>query len=250
MTFARLLAAGRELAHGLLHLVYPGLCWLCGQSLVPPQEGFCDPCRSDLFSDPFPSCPRCANTIGPFAHVADGCPACRRESFAFERVVRLGPYEGTLREAVLRLKSWAGDGLAEVLGEAWAGHGEARLRELTADVVVPVPLHWLRRWVRGYNQSQALAWGLARRLGLPCRPGWLRRVRHTPEQTLQTPANRRVNVKGAFQGTPRAELRGRTVLLVDDVMTTGSTANEAARALRAAGAGRVVVAILARASAG
>jgi predicted amidophosphoribosyltransferase len=108
-------------------------------------------------------------------------------------------------------------------------------------------LHWLRRWRRGYNQSAALARGIATRLGLPCHPSWLRRIRNTPQQTHQTPAGRKANVRGAFRTRPGAPVRGRTILLVDDVMTTGVTASEAARALRAGGASRVVVAVLARA---
>jgi predicted amidophosphoribosyltransferase len=103
----------------------------------------------------------------------------------------------------------------------------------------------MRRLRRGYNQSEILARPLAGRLRLPCRPGWLRRGRRTPQQTLQPPAGRRENVRGAFRARAGAGLRGRTVLLVDDVLTTGSTAHEAARALRQAGAARVVVAVLA-----
>jgi ComF family protein len=131
----------------------------------------------------------------------------------------------------------------------WIGRDKQRFQALAADVVVSVPLHWWRRWRRGYNQSAALARGIARHLQIPCFPSWLRRLRNTPDQTLQTPAGRRENVRGAFGARSRAHLKGRTVLLVDDVMTTGATANEAARALRAAGAARVVVAALARAGA-
>jgi predicted amidophosphoribosyltransferase len=80
---------------------------------------------------------------------------------------------------------------------------------------------------------------------LPCRPRWLRRIRNTPQQMRQTPADRRDNVRGAFRARARPALRGQTVLLVDDVLTTGSTCSEAARALREAGAARVVVAVLA-----
>ncbi len=243
----RLLTTGRTWAQGLLELLYPGVCWGCGQALRPDEVRFCGACRDALTGDRLPTCPRCAHTTGPFAHVADGCTACRDCAFAFDRVVRLGPYEGKLKEFVLRMKELAGEGLAEVLGEFWADQAGARLRELGAEVVVPVPLHWWRRWLRGYNQSEALAGALAARLGLPCRPGWLRRIRATPQQSRQTPAVRRVNVRGAFRARPRPALRQKTVLLVDDVLTTGTTASEAARALRAAGAGRVVVAVLARA---
>jgi uncharacterized protein (TIGR03000 family) len=123
-----------------------------------------------------------------------------------------------------------------------------QLLALKAEVVVPVPLHWWRRWRRGYNQSAALAYGLAAGLKLSCQPGWLRRIRNTPPQTSQTLAGRRENVRGAFRARTGVPLRGRSVLLVDDVMTTGATASEAARALRAGGAARVVVAVLARPS--
>jgi ComF family protein len=146
---------------------------------------------------------------------------------------------------ILRLKQSSGEMLADFLGELWAEHAASKLKELGPDVIIPVPLHWWRRWTRGYNQSETLARALARHLGLPFRPHWLRRVRNTPRQTSQAPSGRRDNVKNAFRARSTASLRGKTVLLVDDVLTTGSTCSEAARALRAAGAGRVVATILA-----
>jgi predicted amidophosphoribosyltransferase len=107
--------------------------------------------------------------------------------------------------------------------------------------------HWRRRWGRGYNQSETLARTWSVRLERPCRPGWLRRTRHTAPQTQQTPAGRWENVRGAFGARRHAGLRGRSILLVDDVLTTGSTCSEAARALRDAGAASVFVAVLAHA---
>jgi ComF family protein len=147
----------------------------------------------------------------------------------------------------LRIKHAPGEALAEHLGQFWAKEAGDRLAEFQANLVVPVPLHWRRRLARGYNQCDILAEHLARRLGLPLRPRWLRRTRYTPFQTSRPTAERRANVAGVFQVRRGAALRGQTVLLIDDVMTTGSTASEAARALRTAGAARVVVAVLARA---
>jgi ComF family protein len=242
---APLWRAGRDLAQGLLQLFYPKLCWLCGVSLPPDGDGFCTPCATALTTDPHPTCPLCSSTVGPFAHLADGCPRCRNSALAFAAALRLGPYEGPLREVVLRLKHHSGEGLAEVVGALWAAHAEARLRATGTDLVIPVPLHWRRRWSRGYNQSETLAHALAARLRLPCRPRWLRRTRSTPKQTGQTPAGRRENVRGAFAARAVDAIKGKTVLLVDDVLTTGSTCSEAARALRSAGAVRVVVAVLA-----
>lgn len=244
----RLTNLGRDLLLGAQHLVYPSCCLLCGQPLAPEQTHFCSLCHRELFANPKPVCPRCAGSIGPFTATGDGCPACRKETFAFERVLRLGHYEGLLREVVLRLKKQNGEGLAELLGECWAKEATERFATVGADAMVPVPLHWRRRWWRGYNQSAALCRGLAMHLHLPYHPSWLLRVRHTPQQTSRpTPAERKTNVRGAFRAQPGAPLAGRTILLVDDVMTTGATASEAARALRRAGARRVVVAVLARA---
>jgi ComF family protein len=237
---------GRHLAQGTLALLYPGMCVACGCSLTQSRERFCSTCRAALTADRQPACPRCASTIGPFVALEDGrCNQCRTASFQFESAVRLGPYEGLLRELILRMKHSGGELLAELLSDLWAEHAEQRLRELAAEVVVPVPLHWRRRWSRGYNQSEALARGLATRLGIPSRPRWLRRARFTADQTRQTAAARRDNVRSAFLARPHAALQGRSILLVDDVLTTGSTASEAARALRAAGAARIVVAVLA-----
>jgi predicted amidophosphoribosyltransferase len=219
-----MLAPLRILTDGLLQLLYPGMCWVCGGPVASPHERFCAGCRHDLTTDPHPTCPRCAGSVGPFANVQGGCTACRGVALAFDRVLRLGPYHGGPWEEVIpRLKRWSGEGLAEVLGELWAEHAETRLRELGADVVIPVPLHWSRRCWRGYNQSAVLAEALAKRLGLPYRPGWLRRVRATPQQTRQTPAARKTNVRGAFRAHPQAGLRGKTVLLVDDVISTDTS---------------------------
>jgi len=240
---------GRELGRGLLHVLFPPCCHLCGRPLARAAP-FCVPCQAALAADGSPPCPRCAATAGPFAIIDGRCAVCRKETVVFDSAVRLGLYDGLLREAVLRIKIHTGEAMAELLGEFWADHTGAVLRSVRADMIVPVPLHWRRRWRRGYNQSAALAHGLANRLRLPCGAFGLRRTRATPMQTAQTLAGRRDNVRGAFAAARNVRLQGKTVLLVDDVMTTGATASEAARALKAAGAARVTVAVLARAHTG
>lgn len=236
----------RQTWQGLVHLVYPGLCSLCGHLLHSDESHFCETCRRALIQDERNVCPRCAGTVGPYAHMADGCVACRRHRYHFEGTLRLGPYEGTLRDAILRMKYRAGEELAELLGGLWAERMAPKLAHLGAQAVIPVPLHWRRRWTRGYNQSEILAQALAQQLQLPCRARWLRRIRHTPQQTRQALSSRWENVRGAFAAQGATTLRRKPVILVDDVLTTGSTCSEAARALRQAGAGPVWVVVLAR----
>jgi ComF family protein len=146
------------------------------------------------------------------------------------------------------MKSSEGEALAEMLGRVFREVAGSRVCALGVDVVVPVPLHWRRHWARGYNQAAAIAREFATGLGVRFEPRLLRRVRHTPQQLQPSAAARRENVRGAFRVKRGASPGGKRILLVDDVMTTGSTAAEAARTLRAAGAERVVVAILARRS--
>lgn len=236
----------RGLVAGLRELLFPSVCGCC-EGVFPGLAGhFCPECVDKLTADPHTTCARCASSVGEFAEVSEGCPSCRDERLPFERSFRLGPYETPLREVILRFKTPAGETLAECVGRLWAEAAEARFREVGAHVVIPVPLHWRRRWERGFNQSEALAEAVAARLGLPHEPRWLKRVRPTPHQIGLSGAERRENLHGAFATSPSADLKSKTVLLIDDVMTTGTTAGEAARALRAHGAGRVIVAVLAR----
>jgi ComF family protein len=243
-----LLATARQLLRGLGQLVFPRICWLCAGPLPDGAESFCPACSGQLLADPHPACPRCAATVGPYLEVQEGCVHCKSAGFVFDQASRLGPYDGLLRQAILTMKHSGEEGLAEVLGRLWAGHAHQRLAALGADLVVPVPLHWWRHWRRGYNQSDTLAHSLAAALNLPCWPRCLRRVRPTAQQTRQpSPAARRANVHNALRLRPGYLVRDRSVLIVDDVMTTGATVNEAARPLREAGASRVMIAVLARA---
>jgi ComF family protein len=183
--------------------------------------------------------------VGPYVPLDDGCSQCRKESFAFDQAFRLGVYDGILRDIVLRLKHWSGEGLGEAVGRLWAEHSASRLRTAGVDVVIPIPLHWRKRWQRGYNQTHVLARCLADALKVPCRPAWLRRVRFTAQQKQLSPTARRDNVHNAFRAAKGIDVAGKTVLLVDDVMTSGATAHEAARALRPARPGKIVLAVLA-----
>lgn len=234
---------------GIVDLIYPPVCLLCETRLpeADQDESFCSDCRAALATDSAEQCPLCAATIGPHTDVSEGCPRCRNERFRFDEACRLGRYEGLLRQTILAIKHPGNEVLADRLGCFWAAQCSERLRKLACDLVVPVPLHWLRRWQRGYNQAETLAMALARHLALPCHAWVLWRQKATLFQYQQTRTERRKQMRGAFVARlPRRWQKSR-ILLVDDVLTTGSTCSEAARALKAAGAREVFVAVLARA---
>ncbi len=230
--------------------MFPWSCVLCGVDGAP--GAFCPGCLDALWDRAVKAgasvCPRCALPAGPHANFRRGCGVCRGRPLGFDAAVALGPYEGTLRELCLRLKHRRNAWLAPPLCDLWAGtrlDAIDRMALPTDAWVVPVPLHWRRHYGRGYNQAEALARELARRLDRSFHAP-LRRVIHAPKlATLSAPARARV-LREAFRARESSAIRGRTVLLVDDVLTTGATCGAAARALKRAGAKKVVVAVMAR----
>ena len=225
-------------------LVFPWECPVCGGEAG--ASPFCADCRSKLLAPATAVCPRCAMPVGPFAEVGRGCSDCRGKSLGFDHAIALGPYDGPIRDLCLSLKhetnAWLAPWLADVLVEA-----RPELKAEPADTwVVPVPLHWKKHWQRGYNQAEALARGLAGRLSLRFRQP-LRRLTATPPLALLGRTERARLLRGAFRARPWKSLEGRTVLLVDDILTSGATSGAAARALKRAGAARVVVVVAARA---
>jgi len=156
----------------------------------------------------------------------------------------VGGYGDQLRCAVLRAKHPAGDGISRMLAELWVHKHSAMLSKWGVDLIVPVPMHWLRRAVRGTSAADELARAIASLTRLPHQSA-LRRVRATVMQNQLPVSQRTENVATAFRC--RRPLLGKTVLLVDDVVTTGATLEACARALLAAGAGGVFAAAAAKA---
>ncbi len=198
-----------------------------------------------------PICPQCGWPF-PSARALEASPThlcmrCRtsRIHFAVARAATLYEEGGPAREAILAFKHTGRDTLGRHLAELMAERSGAIMEEGPWDVLVPVPLHPRRQRARGFNQATFLANRLGRRTGLPVAPRALRRVRETPPQSGD-PKDRRRNVRDAFAVARPEQVADRTVLLVDDVLTTGATTNECARALRRAGARRVGVYTLAR----
>lgn len=165
---------------------------------------------------------------------------CRTGARGFDEAFCYGAYEGTLRKLIHLFKY----GGMRALDKPLAGFLVRALpRERRFDAVIPVPLHWRRRWQRGFNQSELLARIIARKRSIPLLKA-LRRTSATRAQAGLSNAQRRDNVAGVFGA--RRRLSGMRVLLIDDVMTTGATLGSCARVLKRAGAKSVVVLSLAR----
>ncbi|WP_420346474.1 double zinc ribbon domain-containing protein [Pelagibius sp.] len=229
-----------------MDLLLPPRCLSCG-ALVSAQGALCVPCWSAMT---FVGDPQCGCCGLPFDHDPGGemlCGACLREAPPFDRARAVLRYDDASRRLVLGFKH-ADRTEAAATFAGWMARAAPQLLADCA-VIAPVPLHWRRLFGRRYNQSALLSQALAAQSGRPGLPDLLVRLRATPSQGRLSATQRRQNVAGAFAVRPgrAALLRGRRLLLVDDVMTTGATVAACARAARAAGAEAVDVVVLARA---
>lgn len=236
-----------------LDLVFPALCPLCHRVLGGDRrDPLCGSCWRAIARLGRPRCHVCgaappvATTVGDAGgsiSPAPPCAMCTADPPPYDYARSAAIFGGALREALHAFKFAGKRALARPLGDLAAEHCAATLAE-EIEAVVPVPLARERERERGFNQAELLAHRVARQLGVPARPRWLARVRPTRPQSDLAASERRANVQGAFRASP--EVSGHHVLVVDDVLTTGSTLGECARALRASGARRVGVLTVAR----
>jgi ComF family protein len=219
----------------ILNLLFPVACVVCGSQVLERRLGAaCSGCWNKLIPIADPMCPRCGV---PGVAIEGLCAQCRLGEYSFDLARSALLFTDPLREIIHHLKYSDRVSLAKVLGIILKNCLDNAPFEGTE--VVPVPLHPSRHRERGFNQAELLARGLGR----PLASNLLRRRKNTPSQTGLSRNQRRRNLSGAFEvrGTP-----GKTVILVDDVYTTGSTVNEIARTLKRAGTMRVEVLTVAR----
>lgn len=250
--------AGRGIPQAVLDLVYPRTCVVCGaagDSLFPDGIAVCPDCRAIIVTDSESLCPKCSGSRWFNEYDHGNCRSCRPRSFLFKRVLAFGPYEEPLRRIVLSMKRERFGTRATELARLFV---RARARELEAiapTLVIPVPSHFLRRLIRGTNSAETIGQEVAKEIGIPFAANLVRRIRATRPQAELKKNDRWMNVAGAFRVekarrfsfSRRWNIVGERILLTDDVLTTGATANEIARILREAGAHSVHVAVFVRA---
>ena len=237
--FAARLASGLD---PFLSLLYPPRCLVCR---ALGESGLCAACLAQITPVMPPICRTCGQTIPADA---DGCLHCRLRRPAYHRARALGAYDGILRAAIHQFKYRDRPQLAGPLGlrlTAFARENAPDLNGLRFDALLPVPMHPVRRRLRGYNQSERLARVVASELSLPLLTDALVRTRPTRPQVGLAGAARRTNLSGAFAVCQSEAVQGKTLLLIDDVVTSGSSLHECALALKACGARAVYALTLA-----
>lgn len=212
-----------------LHALFPTHCPFCGEAILRTEE-CCDDCLEKL----------------PNYY-----------SRGFRRVLRPGVgdvqsvyyYKEGVRHAVFLMKFRSDRDTGRLLGQALARMVHSRYRHIAFDLILPVPISKWRRFTRGYNQSEWLGEEVSRHLGVSMETGLLEKIRHTPDQHKQEEEERQENLLGAFRVSDASRLAGKTILLIDDVYTSGWTTGLCAKTLLEAGAQSVYVAVVAMAQA-
>ncbi len=236
-----------------IDLIYPPRCPICGDFLRDREAdserpGFpvCRPCLDEFTEITHPCCSICRRPFESWVEDDHPCEACGRRWPFYRKVIVPYLYEGTLMTAIHQFKYGGKDFLSKSLGPLLASFTGKQLNGIEGLLVMPVPLHPKRLRKRGFNQSLLLARHIAAQSDVDLDFLSLRRIRYTQPQTGLKKDERRKNVRKAFGLIDPKRVKGRTVLLVDDVSTTGNTLNECAHLLKRSGAEDIYCAVLAR----
>jgi len=227
----------------LNHLLWPVVCINCKQSISEADNNLCRTCWDELLGCTGGDyCRRCGRDVSKYAILEGACPDCQGRGIHFDQIARCGLYADALRKMILAFKKGRTEldlTLGFLANSALQGSGFYN----DIEFFVPVPLHWARRLMRGFNQSLVLAKRLKHPLAKINTD--LVRIRYTRLQpTMSSSAERAKNVAGAFAVRYGHKFDGRNICLVDDIKTTGATLNECAKTLKRAGASKVFALVL------
>ena len=235
-----------ELFEAAVSLLYPATCTVCGKH-VRAGEYLCGGCEAKIVCIVPPFCGTCSEPFEGSINIAFSCANCSHRTIYFDAAVAAYRGRGIVRDVIHEFKYNRQIHLRHLVAR-WllAALDDERLRDYQFDVMVPVPLHPTRQRERGFNQASLLAELLSAHTSIPSKP-LLKRIRYTTTQTALDRSERMENLHNAFRLRKNADVRGLRVLLIDDVLTTGSTLSECARVLKRAGAISIHAATAARA---
>ena len=235
-----------DLLTAITSLLYPPVCAICRANIRAGQH-LCNQCDAKAIRIVAPFCQTCSEPFEGAITGAFTCANCAHRTIHFDAAVAAYRSRGIVREIVHGFKYERQIYLRHLVARwLYAALDDERLRERRFDIIVPVPLHPTRERERGFNQASLLAESLSAQISTPSQP-LLERIRYTTTQTALDRAERMENLHNAFRLRKNADVRGLRVLLIDDVLTTGSTLSECARVLKRAGATSVHAATAARA---
>jgi len=235
-----------ELLEAAVSLLYPPVCTLCGGK-TRAGEYLCQRCEAKAMRIVAPFCQQCSEPFEGAISTVFTCANCAHRTIYFDAAVAAYRGRGIVRQIIHDFKYGRQIHLRHLVARwLYGAFDDERLRGRTFDMIVPVPLHPTRQRERGFNQASLLAELLTAQISIPCKP-LLKRVRYTTTQTALDRAERMENLHNAFRLRRNANVRGLRVLLIDDVLTTGSTLSECARTLKRSGAISVYAATAARA---
>ena len=235
-----------DLLEAAVSLLYPPACTICGGS-VRGDEYLCNVCEAKAARIIAPFCEKCSEPFEGSITSAFTCANCAHRTLHFEAAVAAYRGRGVVRHIIHEFKYGRQIHLRHLVAR-WlrAALDDERLHGNHFDVLVPVPLHPARQRERGFNQARLLSELLSAQISIPSKLH-LERIRYTTTQTALDRSERMENLHNAFRLRKNADVRGLRVLLIDDVLTTGSTLSECARVLKRAGALSVLAATAARA---
>jgi competence protein ComFC len=235
-----------ELFQAAVSLLYPATCSICAKH-VRAGEYLCSGCEAKIVRIVAPFCQTCSEPFEGSISSVFTCANCAHRTIYFEAAVAAYRGRGVVREIIHEFKYARQIHLRHLVAR-WvrAALDDERLRDCHFNIIVPVPLHPARQRERGFNQACLLAELLSAQTSIPCKP-LLERIRYTTTQTALDRSERMENLHNAFRLRKNADVRGLRVLLIDDVLTTGSTLSECARVLKRGGAISIYAATAARA---
>lgn len=236
-----------EIARAGLNLVFPIYCQGCGTKLPYHNRKYlCRGCLEQIGFNRPPFCIRCGRPLSGEEDIKTLCPDCLNQSHYFERAWQCCQYQGLTKELIHKFKYERRLFLKGPLVELLDSFTRNYIDYKEIDAIIPVPLHRVKINRRGFNQAALLSEGLSRKLGVDFLISSLLKIKKTRPQANLNKMERLSNIKGAFRAKEDADLKGKRLLLIDDVFTTGTTADECSKVLTAAGAKAVWVLALAR----